>query len=186
MKVQRQLHIFLFILLTVTFLATAGSQKGWFHASSEGGVQGETTYAYLIHGNVLRPGVYLFASPQMPSMLIKTAGGPVIETDEVEWGQISGDVPLYNGASISVTGDRPEARITPMSMEQHRIFSLRLSLNMATREDLAAIPGIGPGLAEEISSFRSRRGGFHSFEELLEVKGIGKRRLDVLATYLTL
>ncbi len=186
MKVQRQLHIFLFILMAATFLAAAGSKKGWFYSSQQGRERGEPAYVYLVRGDVLRPGVYFFPSLQTPSMLLNTAGGPIIKTDEIEWGQAPGDVPLYNGASISFTGDRSEACIAPMPLEQHRIFSIRLSLNMATREDLSAIPGIGPGLAEEICSARRQRGGFHSFEELLEVKGIGKKRLDVRATYLTL
>ena len=52
-----------------------------------------------------------------------------------------------------------------------------VDLNRATAEELDALPGIGPGLAQRIVAFREERGGFRAPEELATVPGIG------LATY---
>jgi competence ComEA-like helix-hairpin-helix protein len=54
-------------------------------------------------------------------------------------------------------------------------FSIPLDLNRVSVEDLCLIPGIGESLAREIVSYRERRKGFHSVEELKHVKGIGEK-----------
>lgn len=51
-----------------------------------------------------------------------------------------------------------------------------LSLNSATAEQLDALPGIGPVLAQHIIEFRTQKGGFTSVDQLREVNGIGDRR----------
>ncbi|MCF3965393.1 ComEA family DNA-binding protein, partial [Streptomyces fuscigenes] len=51
-----------------------------------------------------------------------------------------------------------------------------LSLNAATLEQLDALPGVGPVLAQHILDFRSRNGGFRSVDDLRQVDGIGDRR----------
>lgn len=55
-------------------------------------------------------------------------------------------------------------------------FSIPLDLNRVSVEDLCLIPGIGESLAKEIVSYRERRKGFRSVEELRNVKGIGERK----------
>ncbi|MBW3534000.1 MAG: ComEA family DNA-binding protein [Gemmatimonadetes bacterium] len=55
-----------------------------------------------------------------------------------------------------------------------------LDLNRATTEELEALPGVGPALAERILALRARRGRFGRVEDLLEVRGIGPATLDRL------
>jgi len=57
-------------------------------------------------------------------------------------------------------------------------------LNVATRKDLLAIPGIGPSLARSILDVRERRSGFTRFEELDHVPGIGPTKLEAFRDYL--
>ncbi|WP_312847638.1 helix-hairpin-helix domain-containing protein [Streptomyces sp. WAC08241] len=51
-----------------------------------------------------------------------------------------------------------------------------VSLNSATVEQLDALPGVGPVLAQHIVDHRTEHGGFRSVSELREVSGIGERR----------
>jgi len=55
-----------------------------------------------------------------------------------------------------------------------------LDLNQATQEQLMALPGIGPVLAQRIVAWREEHGPFASLDELLEVPGIGKELLAAL------
>ncbi len=66
-----------------------------------------------------------------------------------------------------------------------RFFSfalLALNLNTATIQQLDALPGIGPVLAQRIVEFREKRGGFRRVEELLAVPGISERKWQTLRT----
>ncbi len=49
-----------------------------------------------------------------------------------------------------------------------------------------AIKGLGEVLAQRIIDYRERYGGFDSLEELMEVDGIGEKRLAAWMPYLTL
>ncbi|RMF88283.1 MAG: helix-hairpin-helix domain-containing protein [Nitrospirae bacterium] len=62
----------------------------------------------------------------------------------------------------------------------------RIHLNTATAEELEALPGIGPVLAERIVRYRADHGPFTTVEELRQVKGVGERLLERLAADLDL
>ena len=55
-----------------------------------------------------------------------------------------------------------------------------LDLNMATIEQLDALPGVGPVTAQRIVDWRARNGRFATVDQLREVEGIGERRLGQL------
>ena len=61
-----------------------------------------------------------------------------------------------------------------------------INLNTATREELVALPGIGPAKAQAILDYRKERGGFKSVDELKDVKGIGAKRYEKLKGEFTL
>ncbi|MFQ5864695.1 MAG: ComEA family DNA-binding protein [bacterium] len=61
-----------------------------------------------------------------------------------------------------------------------------ININKANEEELQNLPRIGPVLAERIVTYRQKKGGFHSLEELREVKGIGKATLKKIEPYITL
>ncbi len=54
-----------------------------------------------------------------------------------------------------------------------------VDLNLASVQELERLPGIGPVLAQRISEYRTAH-PFRSVEDLMEVKGIGERRLAQL------
>jgi competence protein ComEA len=60
-----------------------------------------------------------------------------------------------------------------------------LNLNTATKEELIALPGIGPAKAQAILDYRNAHGAFKSVEELKDVKGIGAKRFEKLKSELT-
>lgn len=61
-----------------------------------------------------------------------------------------------------------------------------LDLNRANFEELLTLPGIGPTIAQRIISYRYEKGNFKKLEELLKIKGIGKKKLEKLKPYLTI
>ena len=56
-----------------------------------------------------------------------------------------------------------------------------VDLNRATAEELRALPGIGPVMAERIVAFRKEQGGFARPEDLKEVPGVGEKTFQRIA-----
>ena len=53
-----------------------------------------------------------------------------------------------------------------------------IDINSASVEQLTAVPGIGPSLAQRIVEFRKKEGPFQRVEDLLKIRGIGERSLE--------
>ncbi|MFZ4585869.1 MAG: helix-hairpin-helix domain-containing protein [Acidimicrobiia bacterium] len=60
-----------------------------------------------------------------------------------------------------------------------------VNLNSATKEQLEALPGIGPSLADAIIAAREQRGAFRSVDDLAQVRGIGEKKLAQLRPHVT-
>ncbi len=61
----------------------------------------------------------------------------------------------------------------------------KADLNSATLEQLESVNGIGHDTAEHILAHKKEHGAFHSMDELLKVKGVGKVRLKALVEAFT-
>jgi competence protein ComEA len=61
-----------------------------------------------------------------------------------------------------------------------------ISLNSATAEQLQMLPGVGPSTADKIIAYRQTHGGFTSVDEMLDVKGIGPKKLEKMRPWLRL
>lgn len=61
-----------------------------------------------------------------------------------------------------------------------------VNVNTANSEELQRVPGIGPAMAEKIIEYRERVGVIIDLSELLEVSGIGEKKLEQFTQYLVL
>jgi len=62
----------------------------------------------------------------------------------------------------------------------------KININLANKNELTKIAGIGPSKAERIIALREKLGRFKNKEELLQVKGIGEKTLEKMSDQITL
>ena len=61
----------------------------------------------------------------------------------------------------------------------------QLNLNVATVAELQELPFVGPKTAERIVEYRKKHGSLHSVDELVNVKGIGMKKLERIRSMVT-
>lgn len=61
----------------------------------------------------------------------------------------------------------------------------KVNLNRASADELQVLPGIGPVLAQRMVDWRRAHGRYRTIDDLQEVKGIGKKRLEQLRLLVT-
>ena len=57
---------------------------------------------------------------------------------------------------------------------------LKINLNKADVKELESLDGIGRSMAEKIVAYRTEVGGFSDISQLLEIKGMGEKKLDAI------
>ncbi len=83
--------------------------------------------------------------------------------------------------SASDTKTETETEISVSVSESSDVFPI--DINFASEEELTSISGIGPATAENIISYRNEHGFFGSVDELINVSGIGEKKLAALRGY---
>lgn len=131
-----------------------------------------------VAGAVGVPGVYSLPAGARVVDAITAAGGA---TTEAETSAINLAAVLVDGQKVMVP--RP-GEVVPDDPGP-AVPTGPLSLATATAEQLDALPGIGPVLAEAILRWRTDNGGFASVDELTDVPGIGPSLLERLRDLVT-
>jgi competence protein ComEA len=148
--------------------------------------------AVVVHaaGAVAVPGIHSLPPGSRVSDLLVAAGGPAADADldrvnlaapvgdgERVWFPRVGEEaepPVVagtgGGAGAGAGGTGPPAPV---------------DLNVATADELDALPGIGPATAAAILEHRASHGPFASVDDLLDVPGIGEAKLAQLRDLVT-
>ena len=122
-----------------------------------------------VSGAVRNPGMFEVNDDTRVGEVIELAGGTnkTAETAEINFARR-----VVDGEQIfvpkRVVGSREAKPVSKPAV---------LDLNLATGKQLADLPGVGQDLGAAIVAYRRRIGKFTSIEQLLEVKGIGPRKL---------
>lgn len=59
-----------------------------------------------------------------------------------------------------------------------------ININTADQEALEALPGVGEKIANEIIKYREKNGLFHGIEEIVNVPGIGIKKLNRMKAFI--
>lgn len=138
-----------------------------------------------VAGKVRHPGVYRLPAGARVQDAVTAAGGMVPGVDPVS---VNLARRLTDGEQVVIglpAADQPAARGGTASGGPSGSSAGPLDLNTATAEQLDALPGVGPVLAQRIVDWRTQHGRFGSVDELSNVSGIGDAKLADLKPLVT-
>jgi competence protein ComEA len=134
--------------------------------SSEAPVAGAGSVVVHVVGAVRKPGIVTLPAGSRVMDAVQAAGGP--KADEA--------LASVNLARVLVDGEQ----IALGAAGSASAAPGKVSLNSASADELEALPGVGPVLAERMIQWRTTNGPFRSVDELGEVSGIGDAMLAQL------
>lgn len=151
-----------------------------------------------VAGRVHRPGVVTLPAGARIVDALRAAGGALAGTDLTALDLAQ---PLTDGAQIRVglrgppvvgptdpaaPGSTVDGSAGGAALPSTSVAPPTVDVNTATAEQLDALPGIGPVLAQRIVDWRTAHGPFASVDDLDEVSGIGAATLAKFRSQLTL
>ncbi len=143
-------------------------------------VEDKTTVSTVIYvdvkGEIHHPGVYQMKAESRVKDLIEAAGGftPLADDQKLNLAQLLEDqmVIVVPKKGEEVNSELAQA---PTSQKKEVGKEGKVNINTATVEELKTLKGIGEKKAEAIIEYRKKNGSFKNKEELMKVRGIGKK-----------
>ena len=137
-----------------------------------------------ISGAVNKPGVFKMPNHARVIDLVTAAGGLALEADvsKINMAQLVKDGMHIHVAArpVVLSGGDTLAAVSKGKVDT------KININTADKNELDALPGIGPSLAERILEYRQANGSFSDIDELKKVTGIGPSKFEKLKDKITL
>ena len=136
----------------------------------------ETVIFVDIKGAVKNPGVYQMKVGDRVKDAIDAAGGL---TEEADSQKVNLAKRLEDQMAIVVPKVGEEAEEIPAGETRKEATKEgKVNINTATVEELKTLKGVGEKKAEAIIEYRKKNGSFQTKEDLMKVRGIGKKLFE--------
>lgn len=129
-----------------------------------------------IKGAVKKPGVYQMKAGDRVKDAIDAAGGLTAEADsqKVNLAQRVEDQMVIVVPKVGEEAEAIPAGVTSKETSKEG----KVNINTATVEELKTLKGVGEKKAEAIIEYRKKNGSFKTKEDLIKVRGIGKKLFE--------
>ena len=136
----------------------------------------ETVIFVDIKGAVKNPGVYQMKVGDRVKDALDAAGGLTAEADsqKVNLAQRVEDQMVIVVPKVGEEAEAIPAGVTSKETSKEG----KVNINTATVEELKTLKGVGEKKAEAIIEYRKKNGSFKTKEDLMKVRGIGKKLFE--------
>lgn len=151
--------------------------------------------AVHVIGAVPRPGLYEFAEGARVQDAIDAAGGLLTSAniDSINLAAFLEDgvqltIPYKDGQAPVAAPNQEAPLELPGATEESNSAEENpdlININTASVEELDALPGIGPTIAQRIVDYRDANGPFQTIEDILNVSGVGPSTFENIKELIT-
>ena len=99
-------------------------------------------------------------------------------------GVFLGQTVYGSNVTVQYTSQTEPTGTTEVTASNTKVGFL-VNINTASAELLDTLPGIGPATAQKILDYRETNGPFQTKEDLLNINGIGKEKLNAIYDLIT-
>ena len=128
--------------------------------------------------------VYVTGEVQRPQSVLSLPTGSRIEDALEAAGGVTASADLSRVNRSQILNDGDLVYVPPLGGSELETPTPNrpplVHINSASVEELSALPGVGPALAQAIITYREDNGPFTSLEDLDNVPGIGPSKLDAI------
>ncbi|MFI5693436.1 helix-hairpin-helix domain-containing protein [Kribbella sp. NPDC051586] len=148
------------------------------------GSPGQQLVVVYVAGKVRRPGLVRAPTGSRVADVLTLAGGPLPGVDLTTLNlarQVTDGEQITVGQPSQPQPTNPPGTTTPTAASTDPV-----NLNTATLDQLDALPGVGPVLAQRILDYRTQNGPFTTIDQLQDVPGVGPKKFDSLKPHVRL
>jgi competence protein ComEA len=127
-----------------------------------------------VAGAVRKPGVYTLHADKRVVDALRQAGGPALSAD---LNALNLAAPMTDGQQILVPQKEKGVVRSASPHSRPLAYTGPININTASEVELDRLPGVGPATARKIIEYRTQSGPFSTPDDLLNVKGIGPKKL---------
>jgi comEA protein len=97
------------------------------------------------------------------------------------------ELPKDKAPSDSILGGTSSCHLSQKPKDNNAKISFgKVNINMAGQSQLERLPKIGPTMAKRIIKYRQYSGKFNRIEDIMKVRGIGKKKFNQLREYIAI
>lgn len=92
---------------------------------------------------------------------------------------------ISNESNEVTRNDSAETKTKKKSKKGENLAQKSININMASKDLLMQLPGVGKSTAEKIIEYRDTQGSFKRIEDIMKIKGIGQKKFDKMKEFIT-